>query len=269
MKYGRSVPDSKDVPILFKYREFNDRSIESILKSTLWFASPSTFNDPFDCNLDIKEDLTDDEQIRLHAKIAMSLDMFSNKDIAKNTILYGTNSEYKKDMDKRIRELLADGANDRGVFCFSESHNVSLMWSHYSDSHKGLCIGYERTDENQLGDDDFSRPVNYSSNPYIPFSKVFDDSGHISNMAVDSIMYTKDPNWHYEKEWRMLSEESGVEKLKDLGTKIVRIYFGLKMPEWQKISIASLMKATDVELYEMHRSPESFDLGDRPYILQD
>lgn len=267
MKYEKNIPDSKEVPVLYKYRGFNDRAIESVLESTLWFSPPSTFNDPFDCSLDIKEDLSIDEKTELHAKISLSLDKYTNEQIIKNTIAYRTIPDYRQDMDRRLRKTMVEGARSHGVFCFSQSNIVSLMWSHYADSHKGFCIGYERTEKNQLGDNEYTRPVNYNGAPYILLSEIFDDNGLISKQTTDLFMYTKDPNWEYEKEWRILSENVGAEKADELGTKIVSICFGLKMPEWQKKSIAGLLKSTTIELYQMYRTPESFDLYERPYNL--
>mgnify|MGYP002227506002 FL=1 len=32
------------------------------------------------------------------------------------------------------------------VGCFSERNDSLLMWSHYADEHRGLCIGYNLHD---------------------------------------------------------------------------------------------------------------------------
>ena len=42
---------------LYKYREFSDRTYEIILNSEFYFASPLSFNDPFDCNYLIKKSI--------------------------------------------------------------------------------------------------------------------------------------------------------------------------------------------------------------------
>jgi len=34
-----------------------------------------------------------------------------------------------------------------GVLCFSRSWNNVLMWSHYADRHKGICLGFDVLDE--------------------------------------------------------------------------------------------------------------------------
>ena len=37
--------------IIYKYRKVDERLYEMLIKHSLWFANPTTFNDPFDCNL--------------------------------------------------------------------------------------------------------------------------------------------------------------------------------------------------------------------------
>lgn len=46
---GRQLPPPK----LYKYQAPSDRAFENLESATLWFADPTTFNDPFDCALDV------------------------------------------------------------------------------------------------------------------------------------------------------------------------------------------------------------------------
>ena len=43
----------------------------------------------------------------------------------------------------------------RGVLCFSRDWANPVIWSHYADSHRGLCLGFERHGEDPA-------PVTYS-----------------------------------------------------------------------------------------------------------
>ena len=49
--------------ILYKYRSFGEYADKIILNSELYFASHTSFNDPFDCNLSLREinSYTDEE----------------------------------------------------------------------------------------------------------------------------------------------------------------------------------------------------------------
>lgn len=39
---------------------------------------------------------------------------------------------------------------ETGVFCLSEIPDHILMWSHYADSHTGICIKFEATSHTQF-----------------------------------------------------------------------------------------------------------------------
>jgi hypothetical protein len=42
------------------------------------------------------------------------------------------------------------------MLCFSRTSSNILMWSHYGDNHKGICLGFDVPDE-------FARDVRYVS----------------------------------------------------------------------------------------------------------
>lgn len=84
--------------------------------------------------------------------------------------------------------------------CISFSlHPVSkLMWSHYSDDHRGFCIEYRRQDSFLLASEE-CRPVLYrSSLPEVELG----DPRKTSPLA-DLLFWTKSEVWEYEHEWRL------------------------------------------------------------------
>src|SRR5258708_5261462 len=52
-----------------------------------------------------------------------------------------------KDRRRTFRRWVTSINEQIGLLCFSSSWRESLMWSHYSDRHKGLCLGFDVTDE--------------------------------------------------------------------------------------------------------------------------
>ncbi len=68
-----------------------------------------------------------------------------------NKILF--NDETKKefmikrnDFVEQMKKLVYDIKDSLLVSCFSETCDSILMWSHYADSHKGVCIEFENED---------------------------------------------------------------------------------------------------------------------------
>jgi hypothetical protein len=92
---------------------------------------------------------------------------------------------------------------DRGVLCFSADWSDPVIWAHYSDKHRGLCLGFEIPAIQEDPKNDEIMKVKYESKP-LPFPNDY------LNLAPDqwpavvqTVLSTKFENWKYEKEIRM------------------------------------------------------------------
>lgn len=89
-----------------------------------------------------------------------------------------------------------------GVLSFSELNSNVLMWSHYANSHRGVCLQFNMKVWNKnngrlchLG------KVGYSMDrPPAPLPNNI-QSG---TTTLERIAFTKHIDWEYEKEWRMI-----------------------------------------------------------------
>jgi len=116
-----------------------------IVDKDLYFSDPSTFNDPYDCN------------IGLH---------------------------------------LRSNLQPCGVLCFSTSEcDMILMFSHYADRHRGVCLHFEIDDYDML--DEIS-PLNGREVEYQETIPKFEDA-----KSVHMTLLTKYKKWEYEKEYRV------------------------------------------------------------------
>ncbi len=91
--------------------------------------------------------------------------------------------------------------------CFSRSWNNILMWSHYGDKHKGICLSFDVPDE-------FTRKVMYVGDLEV--------TGNLDALPteekkriIDKLYETKYDGWSYEEEVRVngrreeMDEETG------------------------------------------------------------
>jgi Protein of unknown function (DUF2971) len=96
-------------------------------------------------------------------------------------------SNFKTEMGKRC-----------GMLCFSKHWNNPLLWSHYADKHRGMCLGFE-IDENTL------KPVTYvSDRPELLMPP--------TEESINQLLFTKFEDWQYEEElrnWFHLNEREG------------------------------------------------------------
>lgn len=82
-----------------------------------------------------------------------------------------------------------------GLLCFSGDWRNPVLWSHYADRHRGLCLGFDVTAE--------LVPVLYTRKRLrVDMNKV-SDGGQSAEDEILKVLTTKFSHWRYEKEYRM------------------------------------------------------------------
>lgn len=98
------------------------------------------------------------------------------------------------DADRRRALLRArDQINKRGVLCFSRRWSSPLLWAHYADKHRGICLGFDvpRSPEHLI-------EVDYVE-ARLPFPERLDEQ-----VALQWLR-TKFVDWKYEDEVRVFA----------------------------------------------------------------
>jgi len=149
---------------------------------------------------------------------------------------------------------------ERGVCCFSTVFNSALLWSHYGDEHRGICIGYDlkRIPRPTL------HQVVYGGDRTIWTSAL--DAAFLQKdlraiEAVDrDVLLRKAPGWRYEREWRLI----GSKGVQDSCLRLSDVTFGLRCPEAVKHSvIRALDGREEVSFYEIYEQECTFRLSRR------
>lgn len=100
--------------------------------------------------------------------------------------------------DQRLRKGLnaarEQWAAKTGLLCFSSDWRDPVIWAHYSDKHRGLCLGFEISEN-------MGQRVNYISSR-LPMPE------HLSLDDAAAWVRTKYENWAYEKEIRCFASLS-------------------------------------------------------------
>lgn len=103
----------------------------------------------------------------------------------------------------------AELAQRFGLLCFSADWRDPVIWAHYSDKHRGLCLGFEVPAEAK-GAGERLRKVDYIPAP-LPFPENFQDMDiEHHQLLAEKMIFTKYDNWEYEHEirgWTDLEEE--------------------------------------------------------------
>jgi Protein of unknown function (DUF2971) len=187
---------------LFKYMALN-RLREILDNCKLYFPSPDTFNDPFDCRIYPKFNYTA-KVLKQHYEDILKAKGVSRSERRRQTKEVRPSNEL---FEKAFEITLADIRKTRGVLCFSETREDILMWSHYGDKHSGVCLCFD-TKFDFFED---ALPVRYASEyPKPDFVRLLEDQNSSSTNAdlakkkIEQLLYlTKSDKWKYEKEWRL------------------------------------------------------------------
>ena len=123
---------------------------------------------------------------------------------------------------KNMKHIL----NKIRIACFSTNHLNMLMFSHYADKHKGICIEYDFSEFNKT--DTTLLEVNYEKKLHIDNKslQITSFSGEIKKQETSffDLFNTKHKSWKYEKEYRVITH--GINKI---SLPIKAIYCGKEM----------------------------------------
>lgn len=212
----------------------------------LMVSKPSRFNDPYDCLADLVEFKTFPEEYENHPN-------FNRESLRKHM----------------KQEYFPKVINGTGVSCFSETGTNMLMWSHYSNSHKGICVAYDLKEfyfslkgHNKFNCDSTLIKINYTKD-FIPLD-LFKDY----KTALYHWLSTKSNCWNYEKEVRIVFRDFPFNSSEDMKLirfnklSIKKVFLGSKMNlENQEVIIEKLKKTNPkIKFYKMERKANSFEL---------
>jgi hypothetical protein len=134
----------------FKYRSLSDPHTKEIFENKeLWYSSPAKINDPFDCRIPVNFGAADKGDIDAYCadwECAGLEAGGSRPEIEKQIerqredIEAGRGDQLFAEKHERFRRDLFD--NHASMFCFSMCGDSILMFSHYAEAHRGICMEF-------------------------------------------------------------------------------------------------------------------------------
>lgn len=276
---------------VYKYRAFDARSLEMIVEDRLFFADPSTFNDPLDAKPSFEVDIPVDELTRLMKALLERRFNREMQEAAKTLLARGSimpayiETQARKkalkilsDIDYRssepgvgIEEILKTSIHsellrgyERGIVSFSTRPNCPLLWSHYGDQHKGICVGYSAPYKVPL------EPVAYGGERSVKASlvlKMVDGDQQAKECVDKAVLLKKAKSWGYEKEWRLI----GPPGINYSTLELEEVIFGLRCPLAVTFAVAKALEGRErkVKLYVIREKPGKFMLEKRIFNVEE
>lgn len=212
----------------YKYQAIDVDTLDCLRSNTLWASNPSTFNDPFEFKA---------------YPIVWTEELKKTKD--------GAQIEQIVDETKSLVVSANVSMEECKVVCYTQTRDNLLMWAHYADEHRGMCLQFEVEAENfeEVG----LFPVNYQSNvPGVDENNLGDPN------LLHRVLTTKSLDWRYEKELRRLVsiDENKVPYIGKLSSVIV----GAQTSDEKLLLVHELIRA-DYESGELNFEQALLDAG--------
>lgn len=278
------LPNGQRIDILYKYRAWDDYARSMIELGQVYFVAPSKLNDPFDfaieptpprnANYKARKDYLIKGYIR---ESGGKLGKKKAKEMARKKLKESRGKLYFENNYEDFLDIISRNRDENfGVLSLTEDCLNLLMWSHYADSHKGICVGIKVS---ALGDrripdsSDWRVLAGLHKMEYVsqyPETDVGKTDSFLD--IVDKQLSTKCEEWKYEKEWRGLMMTRGkpfCEKLLDsdrimnLGPDAIeRVVLGKRTPDVVAKEISELIRGSNErpQLFRAERKYDSFKL---------
>lgn len=238
--------------ILFKYKsiEFAPedktystsflRDCRCLLNNQLWFSSLPYLNDPFEGVF----------QIDNYASSAIKL--------FKKHVNIRKVEKLKIDVIKMMQDTC-------GILSLTTDNQNLLMWSHYTNNQKGYCLEFDLEPENFTSYN--NKKINSKN---IDFKKVSYADTYPKTSILNSdhkmIFGFKSKCWNYEKEYRFISNNSGLYNHSDGCLKA--IYLGAECNFIDEILLCSIAFTKGAKVYKAKLFSDKFNLYFLPYDLE-
>lgn len=276
-----------EVKFLYKYQllptegEEREKKLEAIKNNSAYFASPEEFNDPLDCRIEFRPDEKDrlkflefliEHSLPLPPEWSLS-DYLTRVRSGDKAALAALEDFFVKSPQNILKLINSEIYSKMGIFCLAESPLCSLMWSHYSDSHKGYCVEYERSPGSLLASNTQTFRVRYTNEyPSITMADFIASMNAVKSreegkfipleeLVIGSICLTKADCWSYEKEWRVITAKKDFVKNANLNRK--KIIFGMRTSEADIKAIRDVLPP-EIECEKVCFKERSFELTRAP-----
>lgn len=122
-----------------------------------------------------------------------------------------------KDLRQAFRAVKAAHSKTTGLLCFSAKWSNPVLWSHYAERHRGMCLGFKVRDE-------LLERVDYAKKRITPPDGWLSAPQDAKLDIMRRILRTKFDHWRYESEYRLfarLEERDGAHYFKSFDRDLV------------------------------------------------
>jgi hypothetical protein len=254
---------SEPPEFLYKYRslasEDSRKNLERIFTHhEIYLPTRLEFNDPFDCRALLTLDGSR-KQLRAYLdRVAREINPTWTSEQRKrhvHQVMRRGRDELSQYFEAVLKDLNDYLDTSVGIFCLTEKRDDILMWEHYADSHKGVCLQFS------AGSLPFSEasPVRYQVD-FPTGSIIATERDRLQEIAT----HTKAWPWRYEAEWRLVRNARGVRTFDS--TALTGVILGALVPSDLRGIVTGWVKnhLTPIKLFEATLGKHEFRIDISP-----
>lgn len=246
----------------YKYRPITGDAaigwaIDTIEQGSIYWAAPIEFNDPFDCAPKYVVP-TGTVRRQLISRVTKTLNVGSSRAERRShrrNLLKIPAADFEANFQNGMDEILKQSA----VYSLSTDPTNILMWSHYAESHSGICLRFR------------GRPLfeQFLTGHWV----TYEDQRPKVQIGAESeasllrkILFTKAQPWEYEGEWRLVHYK-GVRGVRHLNPGILDgVIFGarIKRATEHAVNAAIVRSGAPIEVMRAVEDGEEYKLTIEP-----
>ena len=226
----------------YSFRSIKKHLLQDLENNEITVASPKLFNDPVDCPIfSVIRRLREKGDVDYYnTPIEEAYRFLKIRCFVSNFAVYGKEGEKKKSVYNNT----------------SAEFKSTLMWSHYANDHKGVCLKYKIRSNflyQNVEDGVFSEFID------VAYKENFEDFRK-NSFTPNEAFATKNNCWEYENEVRLLHYDPNCEKdfkaiRLDESSSIEAVYFGLKCIKQNRNKVTKIL-GDDVAYFQMKEDDE-------------
>lgn len=251
---------NEEYRLLYKYQPINEYLTENLKNNQLYFRHPREYNDVYDSLVAAYAEGTREEWIECGIKLSTTMNdlkgvpVKSRDEVTSDVDWMIDTGELKKKENSNVykKEKLDDSYRPL-TCCFCGDKDNMLMWGHYADRHKGVCLIFKAKYQTIPKDNCEGLALTINSEPrqikqieYKP--KLPNRVNQVEdiltgNAQTFNFFLTKSTCWSYENEYRILLDDPETKnKAQFKKEELVGIIFGLKVNYCNACAIITAIK---------------------------
>lgn len=148
---------------------------------------------------------------------------------------------------KQFNTCISESLEKIRISCFTKTNDNLLMWAHYANEHKGICLGYKikKLEDNVFLDKIIYEPlkVDWDSKRQVILSEKEEE------LTIYEVFIRKHSRWDYEEEYRLIYLD--IENDYYNSIELCEVYFGYECSNEDKLKIIEFLKDQKINYYDM------------------